>query len=570
MPLPKISKPLHHPTLNCKLTGKTSKTTIQYRGIKYASIPGRWEESVSVDTLPVDEKGIFNATTFGPSCPQKKGAQAWDLTLIGNEILEVEEGQGDSEKMNEFECLHVNITVPKGLEEGDAGGEGRAKGRLLPVFVWVHGGGLSMGSNSWPQYDLEKFVARSVQIGKPIIGVAINYRIGVFGFLASRELGVEGNLGFKDQVNAFRWLKMHIRGFGGDPDNITAAGESAGGISLSTLLCADVGERLFDRVAVMSGEVTLRKPRRKRWHEGLYKDQLKMLGLEGLGPEERTGRMRDMSAEEMAEKLPLAQHFCAVVDGIWLKSNVELSMLADGGSEMGKPGWCKEFVIGDCAADGTILKGRILDDPQAHSRLISLLSTHLTPLQSSNLLSAYSLTSPSSSVQTTFGLRNLATELRWYLPSLVVHEGWKSAQRKRARYHFHVLNPFEGMHRRTASHELDVAFLLQHYTDRIPSHLAYVAKQMADLWIGLANGEGLEVYMGSDTWGSGSGDQVIIISDGGVESLSEEDYDDVYRNGRGRILQQLGREVGLDNLWKVADLWQGVRQEEENGIKAKL
>lgn len=333
---------LYHPTLNCSLHGKLSGSTIQYRNVKYASIPERWKDSIPVNTLPTDRNGTFDATHFGPSCPQKRGSQAWDLTLVGDVSLPLEQGQGETEQMDEFECLHVNITVPRTTKQ-----DGK-----LPVFVWVHGGALSMGANSWPQYDLRKFVERSMEIGKPIIAVGINYRVGVLGFLASEELGAAGNFGFKDQVLAFRWVKRHIGGFGGDERNITAAGESAGGISLSTLLCAEVGsEALFDRVAIMSGDATLRKPRTRAWHEMMYKEQLKFLRLEEMSKEQRVKRLREMDVEEMCERLPIAQHFCAVVDGNWLRGDVRLSALADGRSEVGKKRWCRGLVVGNTAHD---------------------------------------------------------------------------------------------------------------------------------------------------------------------------------------------------------------------------
>lgn len=216
-----------------------------------------------------------------------------------------------------------------------------------------------MGSNSWPQYDLQKFIARSVEIGKPIIGVSINYRVGILGFLASEELGATGNYGYKDQVLAFRWIKKHIRGFGGDPENVTAAGESAGGISLSTLLCAEIGdEALFDRVMIMSGEATLRKPRNMRWHEELYVDQLRFLGLEGARRDERVKKLRNWDAEELCQRLPLAQHFCAWVDGKWLKEDVTLGVLRDGRNEVHRRSWCREKVVGDTAHDVSLQLAR--------------------------------------------------------------------------------------------------------------------------------------------------------------------------------------------------------------------
>lgn len=338
---------LHHPTLNCTIRGKPSASTVQFRNLKYATIPGRWQESVLNDNLPRDAHGVYNATQLGPSCPHKRGAQAWDLTLTGNVVMPMEESPSNEEAMDEMSCLHVNVTVPKSHL-----GKATKDGKKLPVFVWVHGGGLSMGSNSWPQYNLTRFVERSCAIGKPVVGVAMNYRVGILGFLASEELGIDGNFGYKDQVLAFRWIKKHIAGFGGDPNQITTSGESAGGISLSTLLCANVGSGgLFERVIVMSGDATLRKSRIRSWHNEMYNDQLKLLGLENIGVEERKKQLREMDAIELTNKLPLAQYFCACVDGKFLKQNITLDQMADPKRDQHKPKWCKVFVIGDTRHD---------------------------------------------------------------------------------------------------------------------------------------------------------------------------------------------------------------------------
>lgn len=299
------------------------------------------------DHLSHDADGVYDATQLGPSCPFNRAAQAWDLTLVGKVIMPME--GGIQEPMDEFSCLQVNVTVPKDHLKRVAQGE------QLPVFVWVHGGGLSFGSNNWPQYDLTRFVERSVEIGKPVIGVAINYRVGILGFLASKELGIDGNFGYKDQVVAFQWIKKHIAGFGGDPNRITASGESAGGISLSTLLCVNTGgEALFEKVVIMSGNATLRKSRVGSWHDMMYRDQLKLLGLDQVEVEQRKTRLREIDPMEMVNKLPMAQHYCAFVDGKFLKKNISLDLMANGLQEVHKPTWCKEFVIGDTRHDVSI------------------------------------------------------------------------------------------------------------------------------------------------------------------------------------------------------------------------
>lgn len=221
-----------------------------------------------------------------------------------------------------------------------------------------------MGSNSWPQYSLRSFVSLSARLGTPIIAVSINYRTNILGFLSSAELGATGNYGFKDQVLALKWVRRHIAGFGGDAANVTAAGESAGAISLSTIMCCvDAekkdgveGEGLFDRVILMSGDVTLRKPRTRCWHEGMYREQVGMLGLEGVSVQERVRRLRTWDAGDLVARLPLAQHFCGVIDGVWLRRDVRIDDLGSAGEKGGvhRPAWCREFVVGDTGDDVSI------------------------------------------------------------------------------------------------------------------------------------------------------------------------------------------------------------------------
>jgi carboxylesterase type B len=326
---------LKHSSLKCTLRGKCDETTTQFRNLKFADIPARFKDSILNDTLPIPlgSNGVFDATKFGPSCPQKHGAQKLDLALLGSTriTLAYEHGQGKTEATNEFECLHLNITVPNiVLKEGDT--------KPLPVLVWVHGGGFGIGSNSWPQYDLRRFVGRSTAIGKPVIGVSVNYRLGIFGVLASEELGAEGNMGYKDIVVTLRWVKKHIAGFGGDPGNVTAAGNSAGAITLSTILCANVGDSsLFERVLLMSGQVTIRRPTTSYWHQGICDDQYRYLGLAKESDSVKRSSLLHTDAQELAEKLPPIQHYCAHLDGEWLTEDLTTRVMVDGCRQEHKP-----------------------------------------------------------------------------------------------------------------------------------------------------------------------------------------------------------------------------------------
>jgi carboxylesterase type B len=539
---------IHHPTLRCSLRGAPSASTVQFRNLKYASVPARYKVSTPNEELKVGPDGFVDATQFGPSCPHKRGAQAWDVTLVGDVELPCEHGQGKTERMDEHDCLHLNITIPKPPPNAASS----TIKNELPVFVWVHGGGLSIGSNNWPQYDLRRFVERSVKIGKPVVGVSVNYRHNVFGFLASDEIGAAGNMGYKDQVLAFRWIKKHIAGFGGDPNNITAAGESAGGISLSTILCADIGnDGLFDKVIIMSGDTTLRKSRNRMWQQRMYQDQSTYLGLDAKDNESRKRTLLEADAEELAQKLPLAQHFAGLIDGSWLREDATLETLLDAKSTIHKPSWCKEFVIGDTAHDGTVLKARILDHPQVLDRLKQACATYLSASETHDLLSAYHLDGTSSKKEDSIDvLRELVSELRFYLPTLAAHRGWKacSPAKRASRYHFHIPNPIEGDFKGLSSHELDVAYLLQNFNDHFDSHNQKLAQGMADQFIWFVNGE---------EWVEEG--RVVVFDGDCMIIVEEEDYDSEYRDGRGRVLER----IGAHKLWLLAESWQGVRKEED-------
>lgn len=138
------------------------------------------------------------------------------------------------------DCLTLDVTAPVNAENA-------------PVMVWIHGGTLIWGSGHSPMYSGREFAERGVVL------VSINYRLGVLGYLAHPELsgesadGVSGNYGLLDQVAALQWVRDNIAAFGGDPENVTIFGESAGALSVEFLLASPAARGLFDRAIVQSG-----------------------------------------------------------------------------------------------------------------------------------------------------------------------------------------------------------------------------------------------------------------------------------------------------------------------------
>ena len=170
-------------------------------------------------------------------------------------------GANAPHRLNPFPALDVESLIGRGWEPGDdylslnlwrpAGGAagppggGRAPCPLLPVMVWIHGGGFVLGSKDAPIHDGSAFARDG------IICIAINYRLGIEGFLPIP--GVPTNLGLRDMVAGLHWVRDNVAAFGGDPENVTVFGESAGAMAIADLMTSPLAKGLFRRAIVQSG-----------------------------------------------------------------------------------------------------------------------------------------------------------------------------------------------------------------------------------------------------------------------------------------------------------------------------
>ncbi|GAA5984602.1 hypothetical protein JCM10908_003417 [Rhodotorula pacifica] len=154
--------------------------------------------------------GVYEATEYSPFCPGV-GSDDWPYPLSEN-------------------CLRLNVIRPTGTKEGDN----------LPVGYWIYGGGFQQGGNADQRYNASYVVQRSVEMGKPIMVVQVNYRVAALGFMSSAELKQEGNLniGLYDQRLGLHWVQENIAQFGGNPGKVTIWGESAGAFSVSNQIFA--------------------------------------------------------------------------------------------------------------------------------------------------------------------------------------------------------------------------------------------------------------------------------------------------------------------------------------------
>jgi para-nitrobenzyl esterase len=196
-----------------------------FKGIPYAVPPTggmRWRPPAPMQPW----KGVRDADKFGAACVQPQGKTP--SVYSPAEPLPVSE-----------DCLTLNIWTP-------------ADAKKAPVFFWIHGGALTTGSSREPMYDGKRLA------GQGVIVVSINYRLGVLGWLAHPALSAEspqkvsGNYGLLDQMAALAWVKHNIAAFGGDPANVTIAGESAGGLSVMFLLESPLARGTFAKAVAQS------------------------------------------------------------------------------------------------------------------------------------------------------------------------------------------------------------------------------------------------------------------------------------------------------------------------------
>ncbi|XP_072933030.1 uncharacterized protein [Epargyreus clarus] len=200
-----------------QLENEYGGTIYSFKGIPYAEPPtGDLRFKAPVTVKPWD--GIREMKQFGPCCPQYN---TFTQTYL----------PGDED------CLYLNVYTPS-----------LAPPKPLPVMFWVHGGAFVCGSS--------ELYGPGFLVRHNVILVTINYRLEVLGFLSLNSEEIPGNAGMKDQVEAMRWVQRNIANFGGDPDNVTIFGESAGGACISYHLISPMTKGLFKRAIVQSGSCT--------------------------------------------------------------------------------------------------------------------------------------------------------------------------------------------------------------------------------------------------------------------------------------------------------------------------
>lgn len=220
------NEPVQLQTPSGQLVGYVDEAVEHYLGVPYAQPPVgplRWRPPQKLEPW----KDTLIAQENPPICAQ--------FSVLSGNLVGAED------------CLYLNIWTPAVKPASP-----------MPVMVWIHGGGFIIGQGSYTKEDGQRLAAR-----EDVVVVSINYRLGIFGFMAHEALTAEnpdhstsGNYGIEDQTAALRWVRDNIGAFGGDPENVTIFGQSAGGISVCAQLASPQASGLFHRAVIQSGPCT--------------------------------------------------------------------------------------------------------------------------------------------------------------------------------------------------------------------------------------------------------------------------------------------------------------------------
>ncbi|KAF9640419.1 hypothetical protein BFW01_g12225 [Lasiodiplodia theobromae] len=430
-----VTTTIKHSTLNATLHGvlrRGGADVLQFRGIKYGHVPARFTAPIAVD----DWAGAnVDCKEYGPRCPQ----QAFD---VGYLLRLPEDVELPREREDEFECLNLDISMP--ASEARVG-ERKREG-LLPVMVWIH--------------DTCKIVETSVKESKPVIVVAMQYRLNIFAFGDGKG---PRNLALKDQRLAIDWVKKHIAGFGGDPENITVAGESAGAVYAHAQV---VGNAPVKRAILMSGTLEMSPPRPLSNEATIVAPIEAKLARIGSS-------LRTATAEQIIEALTEAN-----MVSMWLQQSPDEPEL----SEWTRTGNASSLLIGDVEYESILWRNGIEAlTPQMIVDAFNLAGEH-----SGELRRAYNITGSRATPSKT-GALDFINDTRFSWPIRKLSRAWRAGGLPVYGYAVDQANPWQASSR--AHHAVDLVLLFGGLDLSFNPAAAAVGDEMRRRWIAFVNGE---------------------------------------------------------------------------------
>lgn len=531
---------------------------IKILGLPYGIIPqrfGRAEPLKSLSNSPRFHNNVFDATKPGAS-----SVQPWvSVTMDASNIPLPTDNLPDDEEQSE-DCLNLSIRLPPVCI--DSNGTLQTDARL-PVLVFIHGGAFFLGSGNRPYYDPTNLVLHGIQRGTPFIMVSINYRLGILGFMHSPSTSglIPDNNGLYDQDLALSFIKDNISDFGGDPNNITVLGQSAGGESISV---KTIRSPVFKHaIALSGGPVTMPSMTPSEHHENFLSQASSL----GIAIKDANGK--DRNATEIAYDFINADTE-KIRELAWVGlpcANSEFFPVEKPSMELTKAGkmvpenWRSHFtpveaqIVGTTTYDGGISYNLMSKDDsrKAHAKAFTHIARDvLGDSDGAALCEIYGIKEGMSDPDALQAVCLFESDIGFFAAALATCEADLIPKT-----YFHVFdlpNPFDGPIRKQgefATHTFDIVTLLGGVSEeRLPGSYKPVVSKWRDTILGfvVSGTPPCEEYVREGR----KGRRGLIVNKEGVRDVGEEEWLDNDQGRRRRLLelaQRVRGDAGCDVLW---------------------
>jgi carboxylesterase type B len=527
-----------HPTLG-KLNGIAKGSLLQLRNIPYGSIPQRFGRAGLVEKLPKSCNGQpYDATRLSPASIQPMDSGKMDCK--GNQ-LPADLMDGYEETQSE-DCLRLNITMPASNPSTSP----------LPVLVFVHGGAFFIGSSTRPYYDPTSMCEDAMQQGFPHIFVSLNYRLGGLGFFHSPEAPdlMPENNGLHDQLIAFGWIQRFISGFGGDANNITAMGQSAGGMSV-TIHNLSGQPNVWKRSIQFSGSLVTMPVKTPQEHQENFLTQAERFDLDDIA--------NKTSAQIAQEMIDLPDHKLRSAGYVGLPcssssllpyASASMATMSTLQPKSSSSNNLESQIISSTTYDGGISYNLMIE---SHSRkfharsFINIVnSSHLSHPQ--DLLDLYDILPSDDDPTALRKICQFESDIGFFTASLAQAKGFPG---KSHLLIFDLRNPFVGLlpARECATHTWDIVALLGACEGRLDAAYKAVVREFRAKVLGY-------IATGEEPWPAWTAEEglALLVDKEGCEVVGK-DYYMGKDTRRGKLLALAQAEAGEDG----ADLlWDGV------------
>lgn len=532
---------LEHPLLGPIQGVFVSERFTQFRAIPYGSIKQRLARSEVLNDVPKKKnlahplpKEPYDGTRQGPQSIQPLKSAHMDAK--SNQLPDDVAEQEDDEN-----CLRLTITTPKKVMPSSK----------LPVVVFLHGGAFFIGSGQRRYYDPLTLCKQALAMDKPLVFVSVNYRLGALGFFHSpkSEGLIPPNNGLHDQITAFEWLRTNIDGFGGDKDNTTAIGQSAGGESLSLHNLSGRKDPLYKRSIMFSGTPLTMPDKTPSEHQDNFIDQAKKLEIdtEDLTSKQIAGKMIACDIAKIRDLSYVGQP-CVDSEIISHKDHANQKSIAAG--KVDQVDWLESQIISSCTYDGSISNIMMRGDDKRKNHAKSFIKIAKEVLNNpERLLRIYDVIESTGDEEALEKICQFESDIGFFSAALSMVKGTADKTTTYLQL-FDLGNPFRGPleQQKFASHTWDIVALLGAYEGRLPEDYVKKIREWRGRYIR---------YMvdGEAPWAKfdKSAKEAIIILPN--EEMARETTLSSVLEGRLGELLNLAEEEGPDG----ADiLWEGV------------